>query len=186
MEKPDLSEALAAARKLLGWKLVHDSPEGLASGYIVETEAYTAADAASHSFRGPGARNQVMFGPAGRLYVYFTYGMHYCVNIVTGEEGNGEAVLVRALQPVDGLELMRRRRGQTDDMNLTDGPAKLAQALGLDKAHNGVPLLEGGRLRLEPGINPRAITRTTRIGISQAQHMPWRFYMTGNPYVSKP
>jgi DNA-3-methyladenine glycosylase len=185
MARPDLSDALKAAPALLGWLLVHDSPEGRTAGYIVETEAYTATDAASHSYRGQSARNQIMFGPAGHLYVYFTYGMHYCINIVTGKKGNGEAVLLRALQPVEGIVLMRQRRQQIEDLQLTNGPAKLAQAMGIGRRHNGQPLLTKGNIQLLPGQTPQAITQATRIGISQAKAVPWRFYITGNPYISK-
>lgn len=183
--QPDLSDALQAAPALLGWQFTHESPEGLTAGYIVETEAYMAGDAASHTFRGENARNKIMFGAAGYLYVYFTYGIHYCVNIVTGQEGKGEAVLIRALQPTEGLELMRQRRGPKDDVQLASGPGKLAQAMGINKTHNGTPLLGEGSFRLVPGIIPSGITQTTRIGISQAIDKPWRFYITGNPYISK-
>lgn len=183
---PDLSTAPKAARMLLGWVLVHDSPAGRTSGIIVETEAYTADDAASHSYRGKTARTEVMFGPSGHLYVYFTYGMHYCINVVTGEAGNGEAVLIRALEPIEGMELMRKRRRKNDTRQLTNGPAKLTQALGLNRKHSGMFVLGGGSIRLEPGIKPDKITQTTRIGISQAKDVPWRFYITGNTFVSKP
>lgn len=185
MAKLDLSNAPSAAAHLLGWQLIHDRPEGLAAGIIVETEAYTAEDAASHSYSGRTKRNEVMFGPPGHLYVYFTYGMHYCLNIVTGKKGQGEAVLVRALQPTEGLKLMKQRRGQTNELQLTNGPAKLAQAMGIDRAQNGAPLLTKGTLRLAPGKAPVHITQTTRIGISQAKDVPWRFYITGNKFVSK-
>ncbi len=151
MKYPDLSHALRAAPNLLGWVLVHDSRDGTTAGIIVETEAYTAHDAASHSYRGKTARTEVMFGPAGHLYVYFTYGMHYCINVVTGAEGNGEAVLIRALEPIEGLELMKQRRGQTDELQLTNGPAKLTQAMGIAKPNNGEFLLGNGRLHLKPG-----------------------------------
>ncbi|HSX24225.1 MAG TPA: DNA-3-methyladenine glycosylase [Candidatus Saccharimonadales bacterium] len=187
MSGPDLSDALTAAPALLGWELIHDSPDGRTGGIIVETEAYTAEDAASHSFRGRGVRNDVMFGPAGHIYVYFTYGMHYCINIVTGGEGRGEAVLIRALEPTQGLELMRSRRLRArGDISLTNGPAKLTQALAINKTHNGVFLLNKGSLRLVPGSKPERIIQTTRIGISRAVETPWRFYIANNPFVSKP
>ena len=98
----DLSDAVNGAQALLGWKLVHETTDGVTSGIIVETEAYSAEDAASHTFKGPTKRNAVMFGPAGHLYVYLTYGMHYCVNVVTGQKDHGQGVLIRALEPVDG------------------------------------------------------------------------------------
>lgn len=182
---PDLSNALKAAPALLGCMLVHDTPEGRTAGIIVETEAYTASDAASHSYRGQSQRNEVMFGPPGHLYVYFTYGMHYCINIVTGQKGNGEAVLLRALEPVEGLDLMKQRRKKTDNLELTNGPAKLTQAMGISREQNGQSLLTKGNLQLMPGIQPVEVTQTIRIGISQAKDMPWRFYISGNLFVSK-
>ncbi len=144
-----------------------------------------ASDAASHSYRGKTPRTEVMFGPAGHLYVYFTYGMHYCVNIVTGPAGRGEAVLIRALEPFKGLELMRHRRGNVPDVQLTSGPAKLTKAMGINKTHNGASVLSGGSFRLLPGIKPADIVQTTRIGISRETTKPWRFYIAGNPYVSR-
>lgn len=179
-----LTDALDAAQRLLGYKLVHDSPEGKTAGIIVETEAYTAEDQASHTFRGKTARNSVMFGPAGFAYVYFTYGMHHCFNIVTGPKNSGQAVLVRALEPLEGIELMKKRRGRGGPLKLTNGPAKLVQAMGITKAHNGANLL-GGSLRIEPFIKPVDIVQTTRIGIKKAIGRPWRFYIKDNPYVSK-
>lgn len=181
---PDLSDALTAARSLLGWQLVHETGEGVTAGRIVETEAYTMEDAASHAYGGERTRNSSMFRPAGTVYVYFTYGIHYCVNIVTGTEGHGQGVLIRALEPVQGLELMKKRRGMQDEHNLTNGPAKLVQALGITKQHNGTDIY-GGRLRLEPGFTPSEIVQTTRVGISKAVDVPWRFYVAGSAYVSR-
>lgn len=184
--KPDLSYALTAAPALLGWKFIHNSPEGITAGYIVETECYMASDAASHSYRGKTSRTEIMFGPAGHLYVYFTYGMHYCVNIVTGIDGSGEAVLIRALQPISGLELMHKRRGNISDIQLTNGPAKLTQAMGITRDHNGKTLFGNGPFSLLPGVNPGKIVQTTRIGISRELEKPWRFYIADNPFISKP
>jgi DNA-3-methyladenine glycosylase len=181
-----LDDALKAAKNLLGYKLVHQTSEGLTAGIIVETEAYMSSDPASHTYRGQTARNAVMFGPPGHAYVYFTYGMHYCFNVVTGPVGSGQAVLIRALEPTEGIGLMKQRRGTDAEHNLTNGPAKLVQALGISKTDYGANLLDKGRLRLEPGPHPKAITQTTRIGIKQAVEQPWRFYVTDNPYVSKP
>lgn len=181
---PDLSDSVVAAQSLLGWKLVHETPEGIVSGYIVETEAYDMSDPASHSFGGERARNAPMYQEAGTIYVYFIYGVHYCVNIVTGPKGHGQAVLIRALEPVDGVELMKQRRGVDNTSQLTNGPAKLVQALGIATSLNGQQV--GGVLRLEPGFTPQEITQTTRIGISKAVHELWRYYVTGNQYVSKP
>jgi DNA-3-methyladenine glycosylase len=182
--KPDLSDSLTAAKNLLGWKLVHKSSEGVTSGYIVETEAYDMADPASHSYGGMRVRNAPMYEAAGMVYVYFTYGMHYCMNIVTGSKGHGQAVLIRALEPVAGIELMKKRRGIDGMKQLANGPAKLAQAMGIDRSLNGVRLEENG-LFLESGVEVGEVVQTTRIGISKAVDHPWRFYIAGSPYVSK-
>lgn len=141
-------------------------------------------DPASHAYGGMRGRNLPMYGPAGMIYVYFTYGMHYCMNIVTGPEGDGQAVLLRALEPLSGLELMRRRRGVENGHLFTNGPAKLVQAMGITKAQNGTKL--GGRLTLEPGFVVDDVVVATRVGISKAADHPWRFYVAGNRYVSKP
>lgn len=183
-ELPDLSAALTAARQLLGWRLVHATSEGITSGIIVETEAYTMEDAASHAYGGERPRNSSMYRPAGTIYVYFTYGMHYCMNIVTGTEGHGQGVLLRALEPVDGLKLMKQRRGMEDEKNLTNGPAKLVQAMGVTKSANGMRIQEGP-ITLLPGLAPKRIIQTSRIGISKATELPWRFYIADNPCVSR-
>lgn len=177
--------AETAAPALLGRLFVHSSPEGVTAGYIVETECYTSTDAASHSYRGKTPRNETMFGPAGHLYVYFTYGMHYCANIVTGSHGDGQAVLLRAMQPIEGLDIMRRRRGMVADSQLANGPAKLAQAKGINRIHNGESVLSGANFQLLPGIKPKQITITTRVGISQNTERLWRFYISGNTFISK-
>jgi DNA-3-methyladenine glycosylase len=125
-----------------------------------------------------------MFGPAGFAYVYFTYGMHYCFNVVTGHSGEGSAVLIRSLEPVEGLDMMRANRGGRDDA--TNGPAKLCQALGIDRQLNGHNLSSPPlQLRLQPALQTSEIVQTTRIGISREQHQPWRFYLKDSPYVSK-
>jgi DNA-3-methyladenine glycosylase len=175
--------AVIAAPALLGWKLSCQSPEGMVSGYIVETEAYRSDDPASHTFKGKNARNSVMFGPPGGVYVYLSYGLHYCMNIVAGTDGQGEAVLIRALEPIEGIELMMHRRRITNVLQLTSGPAKLTQALGVTLADNGLAL--GERLRLEPGKNVTDIVKTTRVGITKAADKPWRFYEADNPYISR-
>jgi DNA-3-methyladenine glycosylase len=141
-------------------------------------------DPASHAYGGERVRNAPIYQEPGTIYVYFIYGMHYCMNIVTGAKGHGQAVLIRALQPTDGLELMRSRRGVVSDTQLTSGPAKLAQALAVTPALNGTHVRHG-QLWLEPGITPREITQTTRVGISKAVDHPWRFYTTDNQFVSK-
>lgn len=175
-----------AAPRLLGCRLERQIDGQLVSGRIVETEAYSQDDVASHSYRGETPRTKVMFGPAGYLYVYFTYGMHYCCNIVTGPAGHGSAVLIRALEPLSGQTLMsRNRRGLTGEA-LTNGPAKLCQALDIAKSFNGHDLHhEPLKLLLAPPLGQDQIIQTTRIGISRAQDVPWRFYIRGNQYVSK-
>ncbi len=152
---------------------------------IVEVEAYDETDAASHSYKGRTTRTDIMFGPAGHLYVYFTYGMHYCCNVVTGPEGNGSAVLIRAVQPIEGEEFMEELRTK-HGINVSNGPAKLCQALNIDKQLNGHDLREEPlTLSLQPALHKNEIIQTTRIGISQAKDVPWRFYIKDNQYVSK-
>ena len=184
MTEPNLADAVSAAKSLLGWLLVHDSPEGRTAGYIVEAEAYTSDDPASHTYTGLTPRNKAMFELSGTIYIYFTYGMHFCVNIVTGEKGSGQAVLIRALQPVEGIELMQKRRAVTDVRNLANGPAKLVKAMGISKEHYGNHI-SSGSLFLEPGIIPAKIVQTTRVGIKKAITQPWRFYVGGSPWISK-
>lgn len=150
---------------------------------IVETEGYDETDAASHSFNGRTPRTDIMFGPAGYLYVYFTYGMHFCCNVVTGKEGEGSAVLIRAVQPLVGVNILEKRRGKPGIM-ATNGPAKLCQALGIDKAMNGHDLKKKPlRLLLQPPLVD-GIVQTTRVGISKAKEVKWRFYIEGNAFVS--
>lgn len=161
------------ARKLIGHRMyVREADGSLTGGIIIETEAYTAEDAASHSYRGETVRNKAMFGPAGRIYVYFTYGMHWCMNIVTGETGSGEAVLIRALRPDKGMKRMQSRRKQQD---LTGGPAKLCQALGVTGSDNGEELGGDRFVLLSPTGEKLDIRVTERIGIRQDTHRLWRF-----------
>ena len=190
-----LAPTLTVARRLLGKVLVHEAPDGVAAGRIVETEAYRGpADRAAHSRGGHRSpRNEVMYGPPGHAYVYFVYGMHHCVNVVTQPRDVPEAVLIRALEPLDGLELMRRRRGLPEaapPWRLCRGPGALCQALGIDRTRNGADLV-AGRLRvLDAPDLPRArIARSTRIGVAYAgpdAARPWRFFVTGLPAVSGP
>ena len=176
-----------AAPRLLGCVLTRRVGDQTLSGRIVETEAYSQDDVASHSYRGQTPRTKVMFGPAGFLYVYFTYGMHYCCNVVTGPAGHGSAVLIRALEPLSGQDTMSRHRHGLSGFGLTNGPAKLCQALDIKRSLNGHDLHRPPlRLSLEPPIAQTDIMQTTRIGISQGKEVPWRFYIRGNPYVSKP
>ena len=177
--------AEAAARRLLGCEIVSEVGGERVRARIVEVEAYDQADEASHSFRGPSKRNEVMFGPAGHLYVYFTYGMHYCCNIVCGAESFGSAVLIRAIEPLEGIDTIERRRGTTG-YNLTNGPAKATQALGIDLSLNGHDLMNPPvRLIKRPTLPTSAITATTRIGISKAVHELRRFYISDSPYISE-
>lgn len=155
-------------------------------GRIVEVEAYRRDDPASHSYRGPTARNQVMFGPPGRLYVYFTYGMHHCANVVTGAEGDAQAVLLRALAPLAGVERMQARRGaHVRPVDLTNGPGKLCQALGLDRSADGTVLGDDIRI-VDDGVAPPAEPGvSTRVGIRVGVERPWRWFVPGDPHVSK-
>ena len=175
--------ATELAKALLGCELVHVTSDGITSGLIVETEAYNQEDAASHSYKGKTERTKIMFESGGHVYVYFTYGMHYCFNVVSGEAGYGEAVLIRALEPVKGLDLMKQRRNRTDQ--LTNGPAKLVQALVITKADYGKELYNNDELFIKPssGTNFK-IGTGPRVGISQAKDIPWRFWVKDNPFVS--
>ncbi len=202
-----LQETLSVARALLNCVLVHNSPEGLTAGRIAETEAYVQDDPASHAFRGRTPRTATMFGPPGHAYIYLTYGMHFCFNAVTAPEGIAEAVLIRALEPLRGRELMRRRRSllerEPDENSTPDadreriregrflcgGPGRLCQAMGLNRALNGHDLTRDTVLwiaasRVGPP-DPDSIVTTPRIGISQGVDSPWRFYLRGDPYISR-
>lgn len=186
-------EPLSLAVALLGKVLV--TP--VVAGRIVETEAYGGADdSASHGYRGCTARNEVMFGAAGHLYVYFTYGMHYCANVVCGDERQCAAVLLRALEPLSGLVVMRRRRRISNpklksDRELLNGPAKLSQALGIGRAQNGIALYR--KVKSAPRIYiyddgsppPDKPACSARIGIVEDVILPWRFYVSDSLYVSR-
>jgi DNA-3-methyladenine glycosylase len=171
------------ARRLLGCTLVRTLDGRRIVVRIVETEAYDEDDPASHAYRGRTARNDVMFGPSGHLYVYFTYGMHYCCNVVTGVAGEGSGVLIRAGQPLEGIDTIQERRG-VSGANATNGPAKLCQALSIDLALGGHDLRQPP-LELQTGtlLPGETVTRTPRIGISKATDLLRRFVITGNPYV---
>jgi DNA-3-methyladenine glycosylase len=162
-----------AARALIGWTLLVDG----VGGPIVEAEAYRHDDPASHSFRGRTVRNAAMYGPAGTLYVYRSYGIHWCMNIVCGPEGVADAVLVRSLEPAVGVERMRERRGREP---LTSGPGNVGQALAAG------PQLNGHVAELLPPDRRRRVVRTTRIGLTQAAERPWRFLDPDSPFVSRP
>jgi DNA-3-methyladenine glycosylase len=165
-------DALEVAPDLLHKVLVVDG----CAGRIVEVEAYRSDDPASHSFRGSTPRNAVMFEPGGRLYVYFTYGMHHCANVVTGGAGDGQAVLLRAVRPTAGLELMRARRGGKPDPLLADGPGKLCQAFAIGRDDDGADLVRGDRVTIldDGAAVPPAVT-TPRIGIRVGVERPWRW-----------
>ncbi|MFV2114890.1 DNA-3-methyladenine glycosylase [Micromonospora sp. LOL_025] len=175
-----------AARGLLGCRLT----AGDVTVRITEVEAYagTAGDPASHAHRGRTPRNAVMFGPAGHAYVYFTYGMHWCVNVVTGPDGEASAVLLRAGEVVDGIEAARARRPAVRrDVDLARGPARLCAALGVDKSAYGRWLLGDGPVRLRPAEAPvpgEAVAAGPRVGVTGAHDVPWRFWIAGDPTVS--
>jgi DNA-3-methyladenine glycosylase len=177
---------LDVARDLVGRVFLCDG----VGGRIVETEAYAPGDRSSHSFRGRTARNAVMFGPPGRLYVYFTYGMHYCCNISCEAEGVGAAVLLRALEPTCGVELMEARRGTREPRLLCSGPARLTQALAIGREHNGLPVWEAPLAVLPIGAGdcasgaPRVVA-TTRIGVGD-DPLPWRFVDADSRFLSRP
>ena len=174
------------AKDLLGQVLVHQTPQGISSGRIVEVEAYLPKnDPACHAALGKTPRNQVMFGPAGYAYVYFCYGNHFLFNVVTETEGTPGAVLIRALEPVEGAGLMAKRRGRldADDRGLTNGPGKLVQAMGITKQHNGIQLWKRP-VYLQKAQRKETVGVTTRIGITEGSGLPLRFYLKGNPYIS--
>jgi len=190
--KPSLDQivrlpSLRAAPLLLGRYLTRITPAGPVKVKIVETEAYHQDDPASHSFRGLTPRTAPMFQSGGRLYVYFTYGMHHCFNIVTGPAGVGEGVLIRAAQPLAGLEIMKANRGTQDVRNLTNGPGKLAQAMGITDTSLSGKILNKSSILLEVGepVRQADIISGPRVGIRQAADQPWRFYIKHNQYVSK-
>jgi DNA-3-methyladenine glycosylase len=179
------------AKDLLGKYLIRRLQKQLLVGRIVEVEAYLGEkDPASHAYRGKTKRNEVMFREGGYLYVYFTYGMHFCCNVVTEEAGKGRAVLLRAVEPIQGVEEMRNKRGfgsdRKDYWNLTNGPAKLCEAFGIQREMNGIDLL-GDELFLVEGekISGLTIGSSIRIGVKNGADKKWRFYVRGNPFVSK-
>lgn len=177
------TDAVTTTKALLGCELLHRTPEGAVGGIIVETEAYHAADEASHTFRGQTVRNAPMFLSGGHVYVYFTYGMHHCFNIVTGPAGDGQGVLIRALEPTKGVEIMRLRRGKHDIHELASGPAKLVQALGITMKDSGLTLAQA-KLSITRHLTPKQIGVSPRRGIRKAVDAPLRFYIVGNAFVS--
>jgi DNA-3-methyladenine glycosylase len=174
------------ARDLLGRVLFYKTPEGLLAGRIVETEAYTgASDPASHAFRGPTARNAVMFGAAGHAYVYFSYGMHHCLNVTAEVRGTAGAVLLRALEPLAGAEMMRARGDRGSEARLLSGPGKIGRAFGLTLEDNGRDFTRGP-LGIAAGspLPDSGVAVSPRIGISRAVDLPYRFAVIDSPSVS--
>jgi DNA-3-methyladenine glycosylase len=185
-------DTVTVAKNLLGRYLVHLEGNGTTSGRIIETEAYPRDDPAAHSFHGRTASNSVLFGPAGYTHVFFVYGKHWCMNVVTGRGAGGEAVLIRALEPVEGIPVMQKRRGLKDPRLLCSGPGRLTQALAITGEYNGLPLNSGPLQIWSPdspsgmAISPeQEIVETTRVGITKAKELLYRFYLKGNPYVSQ-
>ena len=183
------TDAITLARRLLGCKLFHRTAEGVTGGVIVETEAYLGLqDDAAHSYRGsPDGRVNIQYGPGGTAYIYLIYGMHNCMNVVSNAAGIPEAVLIRALEPTDGLDLMRTRRPKAkDDRQLCSGPGKLCAALAITRARYGLDLT-GDTLWVEDRLCPPLITESPRIGVEYAKECgqkPWRFTITDSPWVS--
>jgi DNA-3-methyladenine glycosylase len=177
----------AVAPELLGAVLVRVLPDGARlAARIVEVEAYAPDDPASHAYRGRTARNGVMFGPAGHLYVYFTYGMHHCANVVTGLVGEGSAVLLRAAEPLEGLEVMTANRGVLDPRLLCAGPGRLAQAFGLGREQDGLDLVRDRLVHLRSGerVPARRVARSTRVGVRVGVEARWRYFERASAYVS--
>lgn len=180
-------DTITLARFLIGKVVVHETPAGRLSGRIVETEAYPPGDPAGHHFRGPTPRIRSMYLSQGHAYIFFNYGAHFMLNVVSEPEGTAAAILIRAVEPLDGIELMQQNRNTTRLLDLTRGPGRLAAAFRIDRRHDGVDLCAPGNLWL--GVTGRAagpIGKTVRIGISRAANLPLRFYERGNPFVSGP
>lgn len=177
--------AVVVAPRLLGWELV----SGRTVGRIVEVEAYEPDDPASHTFRGKTKRNATMFGRPGRLYAYLIYGMHICANVVVGPPGRGAAVLIRALEPVAGLDVMAERRGSAIETNLCSGPGKLCQSLGISLGLDGIDLVDPtSQVHLRPPTSTMSevLISGPRIGITKAVEQPWRFGLADSPHLSRP
>jgi DNA-3-methyladenine glycosylase len=180
-------DTIELSRFLIGKILVHDLPYGRMSGRIVETEAYPVGDAAAHSYRGETPRNRSLFLPHGHSYVYFTYGSCFMMNVSSEAGGVGAGVLIRALEPLEGIKFMERNRGIDRLLDLTRGPGRLAEAMEIDKQHDGLNLCSGGTLWIGSLVRPAAeIGASIRIGISRDVHRLYRFYERGSPFVSGP
>lgn len=180
-------DTVALARALIGKSLIHDLPEGRLGVRIVETEAYPVGDRACHAFIGQTRRNASLFRAFGHVYVYLGYGVAWLLNIASEHDGVGAGVLFRAGEPIEGIELMMRRRGRGRPTELTSGPGKLCMALGVDKRFDGAHFFDGGPLWLGEALAPaRDIGVSARIGITKDADRPLRFYERGNPFVSGP
>jgi DNA-3-methyladenine glycosylase len=180
-------DTIKLARFLIGKVIVHDLPAGRLSGRIVETEAYPPGDPAGHHFRGPTPRIRSMYLGPGHAYIFFNYGAHFMLNVVSEPAGIAAAILMRALEPLDGVELMQRQRKTSQLLSLTTGPGRLAAAFQIDRRHDGVDLCAPGPLWLGKTSRPTGpIGKTIRIGISRAADQLLRFYERGNPFVSGP
>jgi len=180
------SSTVELARALIGATLLRTTPEGVASGRIVEVEAYPPGDPASHAYIGLRPRTVAMFGASGRAYVYRIYGTSWCFNVTSEAEGVGAAVLVRALEPLEGLDLMARRRLTDRVRDLCRGPGRLCTALAIDRSLDGADLATDPRIALLPGTAPGRIGTSVRIGIAKAAGRRLRFYLRGSPYLSGP
>jgi len=177
----------SVARRLLGQLLVRRIGRRLLSGRVVEVEAYRGrGDPASHAYRGETPRNRVMFGEAGKAYVYFTYGFHHCLNVKTERKGVAGAILVRALEPLEGIELMKKNRGREEVRELANGPGKLTQSLKIDRRLNGEDLVRSERLFLAKGKDTAfEIRDSSRIGVDRGLEFRWRYFIGGNQFVSR-
>ena len=177
--------ATEVAPDLLGHVLVRVLPDGTRlAARLVEVEAYEPDDPGSHAFRGMTPRNEVMFGPPGHLYVYFTYGMHFCMNAVTRRAGEGSAVLLRAGEPLEGLDAMRRSRGRERATELCAGPARFTQALGIARGQNDADLVRGGEVWIAEGARTGPVSVGIRVGVHDTSRA-WRFWLEGDPFVSR-
>lgn len=189
-QQPTLSVATALLGKILVRRITFSDREVVLKGKIVETEAYLAdpryGDESCHAYRGITSRNSAMFGDAGTAYVYFTYGNHFMLNIVTEPKGEAAAVLIRALEPLTELDFLCARRNTTKIIELTNGPGKLTHAFHIDRSLNGASL-QSDFLYIEdaPTVPLTDLCTTTRIGITKGTHLPWRYFIKGNPFVSK-
>ena len=175
------ADPVTVARAMIGAFLLVDGVGGI----VVETEAYDHEDPASHSYSGPTPRNAAMFGPPGHAYVYRSYGIHWCLNLVCEAQGVGSAVLIRAIEPTDGLAVMVERRGLQDPRLLCSGPGRLCQAMAVTRAHDGLPL-DRPPFTLSLPDEPAPVVSGPRIGISRAADRPWRFGLAGSRFLSRP